>query len=97
MWVLIADGLRGTPRARDLERATTSKVHRHVSVHATRAEADTTLAQLLAEHDRRGGHRHDVTITVAERTVGTLDDGTTHHEHSPSTPLPRRRDTDIAP
>ncbi|OLT42100.1 hypothetical protein BJF85_23370 [Saccharomonospora sp. CUA-673] len=61
VWVRIANGLRGTPRARDLERTTTTKVHRHVSVHATRAEADDTLARLLAEHDRLGGHRNEVT------------------------------------
>lgn len=97
VWVLIADGLRGTPRARDLERTTTTKVHRHVSVHATRDDADTTLARLLAEHDRLGGHRNEVTITVAERTVAALGEGATHHAHSPSTPAPPDRNAIATP
>jgi hypothetical protein len=54
-----------------------------VSVHARHEDARQTLDRLLAGHLGRGGSTEEVSVTVAQRTVGDLAIGDTHHEHAP--------------
>jgi hypothetical protein len=89
VWVLIADGARGSERARPLDHLDGSAAHRHVSLHGSAEEARHVLDRLLVGHLERGGEVDDVTITLAERTVGDLAIGQTHHERGPTTLPPR--------
>jgi hypothetical protein len=50
VWVLVADGLRGTERATPLDREHAPKAYRHVSLHARPDDARQTLDRLLAGH-----------------------------------------------
>lgn len=88
VWVLVADGLRGTERARPLDRDHAPKVYRHVSLHARPDEARQALDRLLAGHLDRGGSTEEVSVTLAQRTVGDLAIGDTHHEHAPRPSTP---------
>jgi hypothetical protein len=88
VWVLVADGLvadglRGSERARPLDHLDGSPAHRHISLHANPDGAREHLNMLLAGHLGRGGRGEEVAITLAERTVGELGIGQTHHERPP--------------
>ena len=83
VWVLVIDGALGSERARPLDGYDGSPAHRHVSLHATADEARHVLDRLLAGHLQRGGDTADIAITLAERTVGELAVGQTHHEQDP--------------
>jgi ribosome-binding protein aMBF1 (putative translation factor) len=88
VWVLVADGLRGTERATPLDREDVPKAYRHVSLHARPEDARQTLDRLLADHTDRGGSTEEVSVTLAQRTVGDLAIGDTHHEHAPQLSTP---------
>ncbi|HEY6423619.1 MAG TPA: hypothetical protein VIY28_10325 [Pseudonocardiaceae bacterium] len=75
--------LRGTERATPLDREYAPKAYRHVSLHARPDDARQTLDRLLAGHLGRGGSTEEVSVTVAQRTVGDLAIGNTHHEQAP--------------
>lgn len=79
VWVLVADGLRGSERAKPLDHEDTPTAYRHVSLHARAEDARQAFDRLLAGHLDRGGHIDEVSVTVAERTVGDLAVGGTHH------------------
>jgi hypothetical protein len=84
VWVLIVDGARDSERARALDRPGTAKVYRHVSIHATAETAEQTLIRLLVGHTNKGGTAEEITVTLAQRTVGDLAVGATHHEQAPT-------------
>jgi hypothetical protein len=63
VWVLVADGVKGSERARPLDQLDRSPTHRHISIHATADEGRQVLDRLLAGHLERGGQRNDVTWT----------------------------------
>jgi transposase-like protein len=84
VWVLVVDGARSGERAKELDRDNTPKVYRHVSVHASADLAEQHLVQLLIAHRNRGGTPEEVTVTLAQRTVGDLAVGPTHHEQAPT-------------
>ncbi|MGH7746289.1 MAG: hypothetical protein ACREQ5_16245, partial [Candidatus Dormibacteria bacterium] len=83
VWVLVADGLRGSERAQPLDHDDAPKMYQHVSLHARPEEAQQTLDRLLAGHTGRGGAIEEVSVTLAQRTVGDLAIGETHHERAP--------------
>lgn len=84
VWVLIVDGARASERATPLDKDTNTKTYRHVSVHASHEDADQALTRLLALHADKDGTPEEVTVTWAERTVGELAVGTTHHQSAPT-------------
>ena len=86
VWVLVADGLLGSQRARTLDDEDGQPMYRHVSLHADQDEAQQTLDRLLAAHVARGGTAEQVTITLAARTVGERDIGKTLHSRDTLTP-----------
>ena len=92
VWVLVADGLRGTERATPLDREHTPKAYRHVSLHARPEDARQALDRLLTGHTDRGGSTEEVSVTLAQRTVGELAIGDTHYEHAPQPCTPAAPD-----
>lgn len=84
VWVLVADGLHGSERAKELDREGEPKAYRHVSIHASAETAEQTLVRLLIGHRNKGGSDEEVTVTLAQRTVGELAVGATHHEQAPA-------------
>lgn len=58
------------------------------SIHASAEEADQTLDRVLTVHADKDGAPDEVTVTLAERTVGDITVGTTHHEPAPHLPNP---------
>lgn len=79
VWVLVADGLHGSEHAKPLDSEDVPRMYRHVSLHADREQAEQTLNRLLRGHTARGGAIADVSVTLAQRTVGDLAIGETHH------------------
>lgn len=88
VWVLVADGLRGSERAKPLDRDDIPNAYRHISLHARQEDARQTLDRLLAGHIDRGGSTAEVSVTLAQRTVGDLAIGDTDHEHAPQPSTP---------
>jgi hypothetical protein len=80
VWVLVADGLRGSERAKELDQPDMAKAYRHLSLHARPEDARQTLNRLFTGHTTRGGVPDEVSVTLAQRTVGDLAIGETHHQ-----------------